>query len=265
MDCKAIQSLLTNPLLGNQLHCLETVDSTNTYLLKLAQDGAPEGTVVIADYQTSGRGQQDREWYATRDKNLLFSVLLRPELSIDYVRKITLAVGYYLAESIESYFSKHGLPQIRIDLKWPNDLLIDGKKVAGILVESILKDKKIIALAVGCGINVNMTPEELPEALRGKATSLAPLAGQEINREELLTLFLNRFEEAYERLERTYYQNVVHLWKTRCRQFNKSVVIRTPDGEEKAIFHDVNEDGYLVYKNSSGKLKKLVSGEIICS
>ena len=264
MNCENVKALLTNPLFGNQVICLDTVDSTNTYILKLAQDGAPEGTVVTAEYQTSGRGRMDRKWFSEREKNLLFSLLLRPELSIDYVQKITLAVGYYLAESIEAYFKDHDLGPIRIDLKWPNDLLVDGKKVAGILVESILRDKKITALAIGCGVNVNAPLEELPQKVRHNAVSLKELGGKELDREKLMAEFLNRFAEAYERLERTYYHNVVKMWKTRCKQFNQEVLIHTPDGEERAVFMDVNEDGYLIYKNSYGKLKRLVSGEVKC-
>jgi len=264
IDCQKIRHNMPSTLLGSEVHCFDVLDSTNTHILDLARAGAPEGTLVVSDLQTSGRGRLGRKWKSPAGKNLLFSLLLKPELSIEFTQKITLAAAYILARTLERFLQKKDILHVQIDLKWPNDLLIQGKKIAGILTESILQEKKIVALAIGFGININMTPEDFPEDLQEKATSLFLAGGRLLNREELLLFFLHEFEVAYQRLERTRYQQVVENWKQHCRQFNQPISIKTARGEEKAVFEDVNEQGYLIYRDAQGNLKQLVSGEVTC-
>lgn len=264
IDCQKIKHNIADTLLGSEVHCFDVLDSTNTHILDLARSGAPEGTLVISDFQTSGRGRMGKQWTSPAGKNLLFSLLLKPELPIEFTQKITLAAAYILARTLERFLQKQNILNIQIDLKWPNDLLIAGKKVAGILTESILQDKKIVALAIGFGININMTESDFPDGFRQSATSLLLAGNRLLNREDLLLYFLHEFEVAYHRLERTRYQQVVENWKKHCRQFNQPISIKTAAGEQKVIFHDVNEQGYLLYRDEAGAVKQLVSGEVIC-
>lgn len=264
IDCEKIKQNISTTLLGSEVHCFDVLDSTNTHILDLARSGAPEGTLVISDLQTSGRGRLGKQWRSPAGKNLLFSLLLKPELPIEFTQKITLAAAYILARTLERFLQKQDILNIQIDLKWPNDLLVQGKKIAGILTESILQDKKIVALAIGFGVNINMSAEDFPEDLREKATSLFLACDRLSNREDLLLFFLHEFEVAYQRLERTRYRQVVQNWKKHCRQFNQPISIKTATGEEKAVFHDVSEEGYLVYRDESGAVKQLISGEVIC-
>ncbi len=263
LDCDQVRSKLKTSIFGRSLYCFQVIDSTNSYLLNLAKEGAPEGTVVLSEFQTAGRGRKQRPWLATAGKNLLFSILIRPEVEIDLSQKITLATAIILAETIERYLEEKQLPKIDIQFKWPNDLMVNGLKLSGILAESILREKKILALVLGIGINLNEKRDEMPEEIRATATSLMELSGQPVERERFLCMFLEQFEKDYERFERTLYREVVDEWKQRCHQFGKKVLLSTPFGQEEGIVRDIDSSGYLVYEDKSGQLHALVAGEIV--
>ncbi len=262
LSCDLIREKSGATIFGNNVFCLMEVDSTNTFVLNMARSGAPEGTLAVADFQHSGRGKRGRQWFAPRGENLTFSLLLRPLVNIEYVQKITLAAAVTLANTIEEFFRQKGWDLPPIELKWPNDLLVDGKKLSGILTESILKDKEVSALAVGIGINLNTEIRQFPQELQNNVCSLTDFVGQRIIPEELLALFLRRFEQDYEIWERNAYRDVVTQWKNRCRQFGKKINVITADGEREALFQDVNDDGYLLFKTADGKTERLISGEI---
>ena len=262
LDCDKVRINLQTSIFGRSIYCFQVIDSTNSYLLTLARDGAPEGTVVQADFQTAGRGRQERKWFSSPGKNLLFSILLKPELEIDYSKKIMLATAIILADTIQQYLKMQQIEPIDISVKWPNDLLVNGKKMSGILAESILRDKKIEAMVLGIGINLNESSEEMDSEIRDAATSLFQITGRSIDREQFLSLFLRRFEKDYERFERNFYHQVVDEWKQHCNQIGQKVLIRTPFGEEEGIVKDVNDSGYLIYEDQRGILKALIAGEI---
>ncbi|NOX88011.1 MAG: biotin--[acetyl-CoA-carboxylase] ligase [Calditrichaeota bacterium] len=262
LNCDKVRGSLNTSIFGRSLYCFQVIDSTNSYLLTLAREGAPEGTVVQAEYQTSGRGRKERKWHAAPCKNLLFSILVRPEIEIDFSQKITLATAIVLAETIDRYLKDSGVAPVDITFKWPNDLLVGGLKLSGILAESILREKKILALVLGVGINLNETKDQFDPALKNQATSLIQLTGQTINREKFLCMFLEQFEKDYERFERNLYREVVHEWKQRFTQIGKKVLVSTPFGDEEGIIRDVDESGYLVYEDKVGRLRSLVTGEI---
>ena len=264
IDCDLIRKKSNATLFSKNIICLDEVDSTNSFILKMAKDGAAEGTVVIAKYQKAGRGRHGRKWVSPSGQNLLFSILLRPSVLIEDAQKITLAVGDTLARTIKDYFAEQQWPEIVLEVKWPNDLLVDGKKISGILAESILSEKKVVALAIGIGLNINMTQEDFDGELKGKAASLSEFSGKPIVPEEILSLFLKNLEVYYEAWERTNYKGVVCQWKQNNYQTGKNIVIKTPTGEESVTFYDVDENGYLLYKREDGTLKQLVSGEIRC-
>jgi len=259
---RIIQELLTN-LMGNNFVYLPEVDSTNTQALKMAREGAPEGTVVLTSFQSAGKGRLQRNWIANRDENMLISILIRPEMLIDSVQKITLASAVILIEAIESYFSQMGWEPFKIDVKWPNDLLVDGKKLAGILTESILQGKVVESLVVGFGLNVNTPVSEMDESLRGTATSLFELSGRKLDLESFIAHFLNTFERDYFRLDRNNYNGIVEEWKSHCQQFGKLVSLRMQDNTVEGYFEDISAEGHLIYRLPSGKLGTLVSGDVL--
>jgi len=264
IDCNRISRQLNTCTFGKKIECFDSIDSTNKYILELARKGAPEGQVVVSDYQSGGKGRLGKEWISPPGKNLLFSVLLKPQAEIEQVQKITLAAANVIAEAVETFLEKNGMNKPDIKLKWPNDLLIRKRKVSGILIESILNGKEITALAAGCGINVNLDSSEFPDSVRSTAVSLKEETKQEISREDFLAHFLNLFEEFYTKWERTDYAGVVDTWKSRCSSIGSQVKIKLYDKEIESYFEDISERGYLLYRTAENDIQELVSGEVVC-
>ncbi len=166
------------PKLGRPLMYQAVTGSTNDDALLAARSGAPHGSVFVADEQTAGRGRRGHTWHAAPGENLLFSVLLRPELQLAQTSALTLAIGLALRDAITPLLSSETL------IKWPNDLLVGGKKLAGVLVESQLQGDRLQAVVVGVGLNV--ASREFPEEIAARATSLAVLGATRLEREPLL-------------------------------------------------------------------------------
>jgi BirA family transcriptional regulator, biotin operon repressor / biotin---[acetyl-CoA-carboxylase] ligase len=262
MDLDKIKRHLKTSLFGKNIYFFDELDSTNSYAMKLAREGAPEGTIVLTDFQKAGKGRLDRQWYAKKGENLLVSLLLRPELEVDAVQKITLATATILIASIRQFLKNRHYKISGLEVKWPNDLLLHGKKLGGILAESKLHDKKIEALVLGIGMNINTPVSAMPAEIRNHATSLIEIVDKPLSVESFLSLFLKHFEERYEKYERTNYAGVVKEWKKYCQQIGKPILIHAPDAEERGHFHDVDSNGYLIYRDKEGKLHRLITGEI---
>jgi BirA family biotin operon repressor/biotin-[acetyl-CoA-carboxylase] ligase len=159
------------------------LESTNTHLIQLAKTGAPEGTVVTTDFQTGGRGKPGREWVSPKGKNLLFSVLLRPPVSPAKAPMLT----QISCRTVAAVLKKHG---IESTLKKPNDVMVDGKKICGVLTEASSRENRVESVVVGIGLNINATQKELiPEA-----TSMRILTGREFPRDQILQDFLEQFK-----------------------------------------------------------------------
>jgi BirA family biotin operon repressor/biotin-[acetyl-CoA-carboxylase] ligase len=174
--------------LGRSLLAYAETTSTNDVALRLAQEGAPHGLVVVADHQTQGRGRRGRPWLSPHPgENLLFSVLLRLQNSNDMPSNITLAMGLALRDVVQPIL------EVDVQIKWANDLLVDAKKLAGILVESQLQSDNVAAFVVGIGLNVHM--REPPESIRTAATSLALLRAAHLDRELLLADLMHSINE----------------------------------------------------------------------
>ncbi|MCS6927435.1 MAG: biotin--[acetyl-CoA-carboxylase] ligase, partial [Candidatus Binatia bacterium] len=163
---QALASHLRTRFLGRPLHIFPTLDSTNTYAARLARDGAPEGTVVIADMQTGGKGRLGRTWVSPPHVNLYLSVILRPPVSIAAAPSLNLLAGVAVAETIASVCG------LRPSIKWPNDVLVNDKKVCGILAEMQVSASTLCAVILGIGVNINAPLSAFPEELRDKASSL---------------------------------------------------------------------------------------------
>ncbi len=263
IDIKKIKSGVSSVIIGQNIYWYPKLDSTNEYAMELAKKGAPEGTIIGADYQTAGRGRGDKSWFSPAGKNILASVVLRPERNIEVSQKIVLAVADIIICSLRDYLEEHEKKKVSFGVKWPNDILYDGKKIAGILTQSILQGKRIEALVIGIGININTPQDEFPEELRQKATSLsAALDGKTVDINDIIIKLINNFEKKYIKLERTNYEGVVETWKKNCYNFGSEIMIDSPQGEKiKAVFEDVADDGFLVYRTGNER-KKLISGSL---
>ncbi|UCC78111.1 MAG: biotin--[acetyl-CoA-carboxylase] ligase, partial [Anaerolineales bacterium] len=186
--CKALHS----GFFGRQVVYCPTIDSTNSVAKTLAQQGAPEGTLVIADEQTAGRGRLGRRWLAPRGTCLLFSLVFRPGLKVDRAQSLNMICGLGIRQAI------HELTALPAQLKWPNDIMLHGRKTGGILTEMSSSGERLDYVVVGIGLNVNVDISALPAEFR--ATSIAHELGRTIPRLPLLNEALRFIEQRYSAL-----------------------------------------------------------------
>jgi BirA family biotin operon repressor/biotin-[acetyl-CoA-carboxylase] ligase len=223
------------------------VDSTQTVAFALAAGGAPAGTVVIADSQAAGRGRRGHVWLDEPGASLLASVVLRPRLSPARVPLLSLAVGVAVAEALQA------VAGVAARLKWPNDVLVGGRKIAGILLESRLGP----AVLVVAGIGVNLAQRTFPPPLDGSATSVALETGAPVDRDRLLAALLDALRPQCAALERGAVDEVLGRWRARSATLGQPVVV---DGV-RGVAVDVDEDGALLVA-ARGVHHRVVAGEL---
>jgi BirA family transcriptional regulator, biotin operon repressor / biotin---[acetyl-CoA-carboxylase] ligase len=245
---------LLTEYIGRNFFCCEEIESTNGYLLNEMEDNLINGTVLFAEKQTKGKGRKDRTWSSIKGMNLTFSVLLTDKR---YFKKnvtlINLAVPLSVADAINNLY------QLQIDLKWPNDVLINRKKTAGILLESTSKGNNIDKLVIGIGLNVNQTTFQGDFNIT--PTSLKLELKHNVEREKLLAEILNNLEENLEKLivkPRT----IIEDWKTNCSMIGEKIEISEGDQKLFGIFEDIDENGYLLLKTNN-KIEKIQFGDLI--
>lgn len=228
-----LETRLTTTSFGRPLYWCDTIDSTNRELLEWAIRGAEEGTLLVADEQTAGRGRRGRRWFAPPGTGLLMSLLVRPRRAAGLLPLMT---GVVLAETFEAMC---GVPAT---LKWPNDVLVGDRKLAGILVETVLQRGQQAAV-IGMGINVNMSADDFA-GLDTPATSLRLETGHTWDREALLLAILPRLETAYQALQTGSWS--LDAWRSRTAILGRPIRVMAEDGTWNGIALDVAEDGALL-------------------
>ena len=192
---ETVRDQLETDRFGRSLRGVETVGSTNTAAAEWARNGAPDGSVLVTEYQSAGRGRHGRTWTAKKGQNLMFSVVLRPALEADRLGLVTVAASVAVAEAIDPFVAPH-----RAALKWPNDVLLEGRKTCGMLLESSISGRQEAEVVVlGVGLNVNQAT--FPAALADTATSLRLVAGRAIPRAPLFARLLRRLEARYDAVQ----------------------------------------------------------------
>jgi BirA family transcriptional regulator, biotin operon repressor / biotin---[acetyl-CoA-carboxylase] ligase len=213
--------------LGRPIRHLDSVGSTNAEALAWAASGAPEGAVVIADEQTAGRGRWGRTWLSGRGSSLTFSLVLKPDASLLELGLLPSTLGVAVAEAIEELTSLH------VSLKWPNDVTYQGRKLAGILVETRVEANKVAAVIAGVGVNIGWGTDEIPEEIAERATSLAiELDSEPPSRGRLIASILSWFEPLYDALLAGDPAVVVARATARSELLGHEVTIRHADGSE---------------------------------
>ncbi|MGH2532349.1 MAG: biotin--[acetyl-CoA-carboxylase] ligase [Thermomicrobiales bacterium] len=238
-------------IVGRRIIRLERVTSTMAEIDRLAANGEPEGTVVVADKQTAGRGRAGRLWHAPAGTAILCSILMRPPLPAERLTPLPLLAGVAVAAAIEDH------APVRCYLKWPNDVWIDGNKVAGILMTSRANSNGVAHVNIGIGVNVNTPKSELPDG----ATSLDAVSGHEVDRDQLLRSILARIDEQYERLVSTGAQTGLDAWRDRAALIDDDVVVVTANGEETGQLLGIDDDGALLLAQH-GVTKRFVVGDL---
>lgn len=248
-----IQERLQTRFVGRKLFVFETIDSTNACAKTLAEADTAEGAVVLAEFQTQGKGRLGRPWEAEANENLLFSVILRPSLPRPLAGLLTFFASVALARAIEGT----GAPSV--ECKWPNDVLLDGRKVCGILLENSLKGETIEYSVVGIGLNVNQ--ERFPDFLRDRATSLRIALGRPVDRLDLLARVLLSLERTYEDVRRGDFDAILADWTSRCTMFGREITVAQDNDLVTGKAVGLNEDGGLVLQTPSGP-RTIYAGDI---
>ncbi|MDP2363585.1 MAG: biotin--[acetyl-CoA-carboxylase] ligase [Ignavibacteria bacterium] len=244
---------LNTDYIGRTFVYAEELSSTNTYLVDKENGFNTNGTVVLAEKQTKGKGRKDRVWYSAPDSNLTFSILLtKDKLLFSNTNMINFAASLAVALSIENLF------QIKTELKWPNDVLLDHKKTSGILIESSSQGNKIERLVVGIGINVNQN--SFQGTFNYPPTSIKNELGRNVEREKLLAEVLNNFELLLEKVKHNK-NEIIGDWKSKCQMIGERISIMENEIEKFGIFHDLDEDGFLLLKTKDG-IEKIHFGDV---
>jgi BirA family biotin operon repressor/biotin-[acetyl-CoA-carboxylase] ligase len=239
------------------LHVFDSLDSTQSKAHELVAQGAPEGTLVIAERQTAGRGRMGRSWHSPQGSGIYMSLVLKPRIPLHFTPQLTLLAAVALCRAIQS-----AAPELPIGIKWPNDLLVHGKKVSGILLESNAEDERLRYIVAGMGIGVNLQPEDYPPELRDTATSLAIEANRRIPREPLIAAILQQFEDLYELYHENGFAPIRTLWEANSASLGRVVRIRTAQGDVHGTAEALDETGGLLVRLADGTHTRVYSGEV---
>ncbi len=251
---------LSTKLIGQNILYYPTISSTMDVAKQAIREGASEGTIVIADHQTAGRGRLGREWLSTPNSSILLSIILYPKL--EQLPRLTMAACLAVAQSIEK------VTGLEPTIKWPNDVLItvrgggsreSEKKVAGILIESDVPGDSVNYAIVGIALNVNLDPATIPE-ISETATSLKEVLGQHVSRLTMLCSLLGEFEALYSALRRG--EPIDREWRRRLETLGEKVVVRCGDEVQEGVAEAVDEDGNLLLRRTDGSLVTIAAGDV---
>lgn len=255
-----IASRLQTKWAGRKLYYVDTTGSTNTDAKRYAEEGDPHGTTVVADMQTAGKGRRGRKWQSPSGINTYFTILLKPDFAPDKASMLTLVMALSVAEAIEE------VTELKAEIKWPNDIVVNKKKVVGMLTEMSTTPEmdEIQYVVVGVGVNVNMVSiEEFPDEIRETATSLRIESGKQINRAVLVEHILERFEQNYEQFEQTLdLSGLLDAYQSHLVNVDTQVRVLDPAGEYTGISHGINTTGELIVEKEDGSTVNVYAGEV---
>lgn len=247
---------LMTEFMGRHIHYEESVESTQKIAQRLVYEEAPEGTIIIAEEQLSGRGRMDRKWYSPKYTGIWLSMILRPNLPPPKAPQLTLITAVAVVQAIEE------MTNLTPQIKWPNDILLNGKKVTGILTELQADADRIKSIIIGIGINVNQQVEDYPEELQPIATSLSIECNQQLKRAELVQILLLKFEKLYTLyLEKGFYPLKL-LWESYAISIGRNITARTVTGSLYGKAMGITDDGVLLIEDSAGKVHQVYSADI---
>jgi BirA family biotin operon repressor/biotin-[acetyl-CoA-carboxylase] ligase len=242
--------------IGRDVRVFNETTSTNDVVEKLARDGVKEGVVVFAESQTRGRGRLGRKWVSPARKGLWMSILLRPKIKPLETTRITVASAIAVRRAIQQ------VTTLKAQVKWPNDILINGKKVAGILTELAAEPDCVKYLVLGIGVDVNLNASDFPADLRKTATSLKAELGRAVSRTTLAVEILRQLDEDYHRAISGQFGKVADEWEEYCSTIGQRITIRTGQREIEGRAESLAEDGALLLRTDHGHLERIVGGDV---
>lgn len=249
-----IELNLDSSLFSNKIAHFKEVDSTNDEAKRLASLGYPEGTLVVAEKQIKGRGRRGRYWSSPFGKGIWCSFILRPDITPTEASKLTIVAAVSLTTVLQKQYG------LDVKIKWPNDIMFNGRKLAGILTELSADIERVIYIVVGTGINVNT--EDFPPEIRELAISLKQITGKTYNRVRLLCGYLQQFEKDYQLFVQGNFQKIINKWKTHSETLGKRVLIKGINQSFEGVALDIDADGKLIVKKEDGEEVRINSGDV---
>jgi len=251
-----VQEELRTHFIGKYIFFTREIGSTNDWAKELAEMGAPEGTVAIAGTQTAGRGRVGRRWHSPKG-GLWFSVILKPDLKPSETVKLVFWASLAVAETLRELYG------LKAEAKWPNDVLVNGRKICGILSETKTVGEKVDYVVVGVGVNANFKVEnELPPELWETATSLETTLGKQVALEHLLKALLEKLENLYQTFLKEGFALILAKWKTYTSFLGCEVEVYSGNEKLEGLASDVDEEGALVLRLRDGSLKRVFAGDL---
>ena len=238
---------------GKTVHFAREMDSTNLWIKRLAKEGAPEGTLALAEYQSAGRGRLGRSWEVPEGTSVMMSILLRPKFEPQFAPMLTLVMGMAVAKAVKDL-------GFDVSIKWPNDVVVSHKKICGILTEMGVLDGKIDYAVIGVGINVNI--REFPEEMADKATSLYLEGGREFDRSQVPGLVMEAFEKYYEEFIKTCdLSGLKEKYESILANYDQPVRVLAKEPYE-GIARGITNGGELLVEKQDGTVVEVSAGEV---
>ena len=238
---------------GKTVHFARETDSTNLWIKRLAKEGASEGTLALAEFQSAGRGRLGRSWEVPEGTSVMMSILLRPKFEPQYAPTLTLVMGMAVVKAVKNL-------GFDVSIKWPNDVVVSHKKICGILTEMGVRDGKIDYAVIGVGINVNI--REFPEEMADKATSLYLESGKEFDRSQIPGLVMEAFEEYYEKFAATCdLSGLKEEYESILANYNQPVRVLAKEPYE-GVARGITDGGELLVEKTDGTIVAVSAGEV---
>lgn len=257
LDKLTLTNALNTKIMGSNLEIMMSTVSTQEEARQRAELDAPEGTLIIAEEQTGGKGRMGRKWFSPSGKGIWMSLILRPQQALEYTSQLTLLTGVAVCRAIRK------TTKLQVGIKWPNDILLNQRKISGILLESTIEDKVVRYCIAGIGISVNVDSDQYPEEIRDIATSLKIANGAPVDRTMLIAAVLEEFETLYSLYNEEGFVPIASLWEALSVTINHEVVINTAQGRREGIAVGLDPSGALLVDIGMGNVVKVISGDVV--
>lgn len=252
-----IRENIKTKFIGQHIKFLEEVDSTNLYAKRIADSDFEDGMIIIAEEQLKGKGRIGRVWASPKGKGIWMTIMLKPKINPADAAKITLLAACAVCRAIEE------ISGVYAKIKWPNDIVLNGKKLCGILTEMSAELDEINYLIVGIGVNANIDLGDFPKELQATATSIKIEKGSSVVRKELTAAIINNFENYYKTfLEKGSIKEYINEYKEKSAVLGNEVIVTSSSLEQRGTVVDISEEGQLLLKVEDGSIKEIISGEV---
>jgi BirA family transcriptional regulator, biotin operon repressor / biotin---[acetyl-CoA-carboxylase] ligase len=242
--------------IGWRIHYFDEIGSTQRVAAELAGEGAAQGTVVIAERQSAGRGRMGRSWHSPAGVNLYMTIILRPSMPLGQVPRLSLVAGVAAAEALETVAPR------KVALKWPNDVWLDGRKACGIIAEAVTDAAQgLTCVLLGIGLNVNLALADVPPDLRDKATSVRIATGRPCDRIELASALFNRLHSRYMEIEAAGFAAVRPVWERYSALTGRRVTVVDDGARTAGVVRGIDDDGALILETGTGAMR-ILTGDV---